>query len=131
MATTPLINSGYVKEPAMLMSRLSLSFAFLGSACGVSEPMFDCVKTILLEVNSPKSAHKASLVEVACGATTQDMTWIMLSPNQGGKPERVGILRGRVSSLLWQGDDEIVIVTGEAQVINMNRNWGRVRIEVK
>jgi hypothetical protein len=58
------------------------------------------------ELVSPDATHKAALLEVACGATTRDAYWVLLTRTGRGfsdRRDRVAVFEGRPRRLEWRG----------------------------
>jgi hypothetical protein len=120
-------NSGYSKELDNMKvgSRrngfVSLLLACL-SACSYS-PQFSCEKKLHDEVASADGRLKAAILDVQCGATTQDASWVVVSyarEDFDEERDKVAIFEGAVNDLTWQGN-QLHVLYGTAKPFLMNK----------
>lgn len=108
-----------------------LAAAMLATVSGCRDsPLVDCDRTVQAEVASPDAVHKAAMLEVACGATTRDAYWVLLTPaDRGFSPERdrVAVFEGRPDALEWR-DGVLHVDYGPAKPFLMNVHADGVRI---
>lgn len=100
---------------------VSLLLACL-SACGGS-PHFSCEKKLHDEVTSSDGRLKAAILDVQCGATTQDANWVVVSnasEDFDEERDKVAIFEGSVESVVWQGN-QLHIIYGSSKPFLMNK----------
>ncbi len=99
------------------------------SGCG-DGLLSDCERTMGAELVSPDATHKAALLEVACGATTRDAYWVLLTRagrEFSDRRDRVAVFEGRPARLEWRGD-VLQIDYGSARPFQMKAESDGVRI---
>jgi hypothetical protein len=96
----------------------AFSCVFLLVALGCSrEPLFECEHTVRGEKVSTDGKMKAAIVDVQCGATTRDASWVLLT-SAGEKfhdeKDRIATFDGSIQQVLWEEQD-LVVVHGDAR----------------
>ncbi|HWU53302.1 MAG TPA: hypothetical protein VN153_10860 [Tahibacter sp.] len=108
---------------------LVLAMVLAGSGCG-DGLLSDCDRTMGAELISPDAAHKAAVLDVACGTTTRDAYWVLLTRADrefSGRRDRVAVFEGRPERVEWRGT-VLHVDHGSAKPFLMNEEAGGVRI---
>lgn len=117
------------------LTRLALAVCLplaMASTVGCQD-IFECVHQPGKAVLSPDGKLKAALVEVACGATTANTTWVVLTDAAGkfdDERDEVAVFEGRVHQVSWEGCD-LIVVYGDAKQIKASTSAKGVRIEYR
>lgn len=117
------------------MGAALVAFLFAGLAMwfilgGIS--FFDCQDSVLQEKHSPDEKYIATLIERNCGATTDYTTIVNL--RRGGaeldsKKDNVLVLEGKRSvTLLWNGENQILLVYSAKDIFHKERKWAGIRV---
>lgn len=99
------------------------------SGCG-GGPLPDCERRMDAVLLSPDATHKAVLLEVACGATTRDAYWVLLTRANrefSDRNDRVAVFEGRPKHIEWRGN-VLHVDYGSAKPFLMNEGPDGVRI---
>ncbi len=125
-----LINSGFNKglenmTAALVFKAISLSVALVTSSGRVEgeSPIGGCDYAVRDVVKSPAEDIKTAIVDVQCGATTRDASWIVMTSggsNFSYEKDRVASFIGTVSSVEWSGAN-IVVRLGNSYPIKVEK----------
>jgi len=92
----------------------------LGIASCQAEDMFECEHNLRGEKASTNGLLKAAILDVKCGASTADASWILLTTAKAkvaGERDRVAVFEGRVREVVWEGPN-LLVVYGDAKAIS-------------
>lgn len=106
----------------------SLSVYLVLASCSPIE--FECDQSVQAVVPSPNGGFIAKVLLVQCGATTADVTWVLLARSGGGfngDKDKVAIFEGGAVDVYWRG--EIMNVEfAESRIFKMEREVHGVEV---
>lgn len=89
--------------------------AFLLIGCSQTD-LVSCDQGLREEKKSLDSKFKAAVLDVQCGATTRDASWVLLADGDSEfsyEKDRIATFEGRVDRVAWEGGS-LVIFYGDA-----------------
>lgn len=101
-------------------------------ALGACSPLPDCDQNIRDQIVSPDGLMKAALLDMQCGATTADATWVLMTASSKKfdvKKDNIAVFEGRVD-IRWEKKD-LVVVYGDSvpSVMIKNKDQTSIRYE--
>lgn len=99
------------------------------SGCNINS-IPECDKNIRGQVISPDGAMKAAIIDVQCGATAADASWVVLAESKNEfdiNSNRVAVFEGKIESVEWRGGD-LYVFYGDARPFEMRENGKGLRI---
>lgn len=101
----------------MRVGELNAAFALFALALAACDGM-PCEHIVRSEVMSPDGRFKAAILNVDCGATTQEATWIILSRAEDSydfRKDRTSVFEGVVRDISWRAGT-LAIDYGDAKI---------------
>lgn len=110
---------------ALIFKAASLSVALLASSSHLEgeTPLGGCDYSARDVVISPVGNLKAAVVDVQCGATTRDASWVVIARSDSDfsyEKDRVASFNGAVSKIEWS-DSSIVVTLGQADPVKVEK----------
>jgi len=103
--------------------------ALLG-ACDSGREIFDCDKERIGAAESGDGKFTATVLQVQCGATTRDATWVLVSPHGGSIDEDndiAAVFEGKDIRVEWI-DGVLEITYGDATIFKEERSLHGIAI---
>ena len=100
-----------------LLARAFSGFAIAIIAACAKSGMVQCDHSLRGEQVSADGAFKAAVLDVACGATTADASWVLITAaKESFKDDRdkAAVFNGPIVKVLWDGND-LVVIYGDAR----------------
>lgn len=107
----------------------ALGSVALLSGCD-SGGLFGCDNTVRGEQVSPAGTFKAAILDVQCGATTADASWVLLTDSKTAfkyKEDRLAVFEGHVDRVVWNEGD-LVVFYGDSKPFHMEQSARGVHI---